>query len=74
MKVDSKPHIQQFYCDLKQIYFTKKYKASLKGKQTLFEKKWCAIANFLKSQKDQYHMNYSVCQLHPMYHFAVSTL
>ena len=54
MKVGKQPLIQQFVCELKQMYYSEKNRSTLKGRHTAFEKKWHGITTFTNSKKDTF--------------------
>ena len=55
MKADKKPHIQQVIRDIESIYYVERYKASLKIKHILCDKKWTLIWKFIETNKAQPH-------------------
>ena len=51
MKMEKTPNKQQVVNEMRQIFYSEKYKAELKGKCTIFEKKWNTVATYFKKNK-----------------------
>ena len=51
LKAREKPHLQQVICNIKHIYYAERYKAGIKGKPTLFVKKWSTMFEYFKTHE-----------------------